>query len=119
MSTAWVTTFCMEHNWLLGLYNQEAQDDIFGSQPYIIAPGALAPNGTATPVEGGYQVTGRWEWGTGVMHFGLGDGGRAHAGGRLGCPRARHVHHSPGRSGSDRHLEYGRHGRHRQQRQSP
>ncbi len=68
VSTAWVTTFCMEHNWLLGLYNQEAQDDIFGKQPYIIAPGALAPNGTATPVEGGYKVTGRWEWGTGVMH---------------------------------------------------
>jgi alkylation response protein AidB-like acyl-CoA dehydrogenase len=67
ISTGWVTTFCMEHNWLLSLYNQEAQDDIFGRQPYIIAPGALAPNGTATPVDGG-RVTGRWEWGTGVMH---------------------------------------------------
>ncbi|MDH3640719.1 MAG: hypothetical protein OES38_01400 [Gammaproteobacteria bacterium] len=68
ISTGWVTTFCMEHNWLLGLYNQEAQDDIFGKQPYIIAPGALAPKGTATPVDGGYRVSGRWEWGTGVMH---------------------------------------------------
>jgi alkylation response protein AidB-like acyl-CoA dehydrogenase len=68
LSTGWVTTFCMEHNWLLSLYNQEAQDDIFGKQPYIIAPGALAPKGTATPVEGGFRVTGRWEWGTGVMH---------------------------------------------------
>jgi 3-hydroxy-9,10-secoandrosta-1,3,5(10)-triene-9,17-dione monooxygenase len=68
ISTGWVTTFCMEHNWLLGLYNAEAQDDIFGKHPYIIAPGALAPKGTATPVEGGYRVTGRWEWGTGVMH---------------------------------------------------
>lgn len=68
ISTGWVTTFCMEHNWLLSLYNQEAQDEIFGKQPYIIAPGALAPNGTATPVEGGYRVTGHWEWGTGVMH---------------------------------------------------
>ena len=68
LSTAWVTTFCMEHNWLLSLYNQEAQDDIFGKQPYIIAPGLLAPKGTATPVEGGYRISGRWEWGTGVMH---------------------------------------------------
>ncbi|MGE0622129.1 MAG: hypothetical protein AB7I04_00910 [Pseudomonadales bacterium] len=68
ISTGWVTTFCMEHNWLLALYNRTAQDDIFGKQPYIIAPGALAPKGTATPVEGGYRVTGRWEWGTGVMH---------------------------------------------------
>jgi 3-hydroxy-9,10-secoandrosta-1,3,5(10)-triene-9,17-dione monooxygenase len=68
VSTAWVVTFCMEHNWLLGLYGKEAQDDIFGRQPYIIAPGALAPKGQAVPVEGGFRVTGRWEWGTGVMH---------------------------------------------------
>ncbi len=68
LSTAWVVTFCMEHNWLLGLYNEEAQKDIFGRQPYIIAPGALAPKGRAEPVEGGYRVSGRWEWGTGVMH---------------------------------------------------
>lgn len=68
VSTAWVTTFCVEHNWLLALYNREAQEDIFGRQPYIIAPGTLAPKGKATPVEGGYRVTGRWEWGTGIMH---------------------------------------------------
>ncbi len=68
LSTAWVTTFCMEHNWLIGLYNQEAQDHIFGKHPYIIAPGALAPRGVATPVKGGFRLTGQWQWGTGVMH---------------------------------------------------
>lgn len=68
ISTAWVITFCMEHNWLLSLYNQEAQESVFGKYPYIIAPGALAPKGIATPVEGGYRLTGRWQWGTGVMH---------------------------------------------------
>ena len=68
LSTGWVVTFCMEHNWLLGLFNEQAQDEIFGRQPYIIAPGALAPKGTATPVDGGYRISGRWEWGTGVMH---------------------------------------------------
>jgi len=68
VSHAWVTTFCMEHNWLMALYNRDAQQDIFGSNPYIIAPGSLAPNGKATPVDGGYRITGRWQWGTGVMH---------------------------------------------------
>ena len=33
ISTAWVVTFCMEHNWLIGLYNQEAQDHIFSKHP--------------------------------------------------------------------------------------
>ncbi len=68
LSTAWVTTFCMEHNWLLALFDQPAQDDLFGSAPFIIAPGALSPNGVATPVAGGYSLSGRWQWGTGVMH---------------------------------------------------
>ena len=67
-SHAWVTTFCMEHNWLLSLYDRPAQDDILGTHSYIIAPGSLAPNGKATPVDGGYRITGRWQWGTGVMH---------------------------------------------------
>ena len=68
VSTGWVVTFCVEHNWLLGLYNEAAQEDIFGKHPYIIAPGALAPKGVAKPVEGGYLLNGRWQWGTGVMH---------------------------------------------------
>lgn len=68
ISTAWVVTFCMEHNWLIGLFNPDAQEHIFGQQPYIIAPGALAPKGLATKVDGGYRISGHWEWGTGVMH---------------------------------------------------
>jgi alkylation response protein AidB-like acyl-CoA dehydrogenase len=68
ISTAWVVTFCIEHNWLLGLFNEQAQEDIFGRFPYIIAPGALAPRGKAKPVEGGFMLSGHWEWGTGVMH---------------------------------------------------
>ncbi len=68
VSTAWVVTFCMEHNWLIGLFNPDAQEHIFGKQPYLIAPGALAPKGLATKVDGGYRLSGHWEWGTGVMH---------------------------------------------------
>lgn len=67
-SHAWVTTFCMEHNWLLSLYAEAAQEDLFGTNPYIISPGSLAPNGQATPADGGYRISGRWQWGTGVMH---------------------------------------------------
>ena len=68
VSTAWVTTFCMEHNWLLAQFDPSAQEEIFGQQPYIVAPGSISPNGRATPVSGGYELSGRWQWGTGVMH---------------------------------------------------
>jgi alkylation response protein AidB-like acyl-CoA dehydrogenase len=67
-STAWVTTFCMEHNWMLAQFPQRAQEEIFGSQPYVIAPGAISPNGRATARGDGWVLNGRWQWGTGVMH---------------------------------------------------
>ncbi|BCW90513.1 Flavin-dependent monooxygenase, oxygenase subunit HsaA [Alphaproteobacteria bacterium SO-S41] len=68
-STGWVAAFCVEHNWMLSQFPKALQDETFGGEfPYIIAPGATMPPGTAKPVEGGYRLTGRWKWGTGVMH---------------------------------------------------
>ena len=67
-STAWVTVFCMEHNLLVSLYPESVQDEIFGKQPYVMAPACAMPPGRAVPVDGGYRVTGRWRYGTGVMH---------------------------------------------------
>ena len=72
-STGWVAAFCVEHNWMLSQFPERFQDEVFGGNgdervPYVIAPGATNPPGKAIPVEGGYQVSGRWKWGTGVMH---------------------------------------------------
>lgn len=68
-STGWVASFCVEHNWMLAQFPKAAQDEIFGGGwPYVIAPGVTMPPGRAEPVAGGYRLTGRWRWGTGVMH---------------------------------------------------
>jgi 3-hydroxy-9,10-secoandrosta-1,3,5(10)-triene-9,17-dione monooxygenase len=67
-STGWVTTFYMEHNWMLAQFPPETQEEIFGSQPYVLAPGSISPTGKALPTDDGYLLTGRWAWGTGVMH---------------------------------------------------
>ncbi len=67
-STGWITTFYMEHNWLLAHFAPEAQQHIFGTQPYVLAPGAISPNGRAVPVADGYELNGRWPWGTGIVH---------------------------------------------------
>lgn len=67
-STGWVAAFCVEHNWLLANFPQEAQDETFGRQSYVIAPAVTVPPGRATPVKGGFRLSGHWRWGTGVVH---------------------------------------------------
>jgi 3-hydroxy-9,10-secoandrosta-1,3,5(10)-triene-9,17-dione monooxygenase len=68
-STGWITTFYMEHNWLLGMFPGELQEEIFSRQPYVLAPGSVNPkDGTATPKGDGYELTGHWRFGTGIVH---------------------------------------------------
>ena len=40
-STGWITTFYMEHNLLLGLFDDELRREIFTAQPFILAPGTV------------------------------------------------------------------------------
>jgi len=68
-STGWITTFYMEHNWLLGLFAPEVQEEIYSRQPYVLAPGSVNPkDGEATPKGDGYELTGHWKFGTGIVH---------------------------------------------------
>jgi alkylation response protein AidB-like acyl-CoA dehydrogenase len=68
-STGWITTFYMEHNWLLGMFPAELQEEVFSRQPFVLAPGSVNPkDGTATPKGLGYELTGHWKFGTGIVH---------------------------------------------------
>ena len=67
-STGWTACFAAEHNWLIAQMPEEIQAEVWGMTPYVIAPSCASPPGTATPVEGGYRLKGRWKWGTVVMH---------------------------------------------------
>ncbi|MEL6258910.1 MAG: acyl-CoA dehydrogenase family protein, partial [Pseudomonadota bacterium] len=43
---------------------RETAEEIFGD-PNVITGGVFAPMGKAQPVEGGYRISGRWQWGSG------------------------------------------------------
>jgi 3-hydroxy-9,10-secoandrosta-1,3,5(10)-triene-9,17-dione monooxygenase len=67
-SMAWVTTFYIEHNWMLCQFPEAFQRELYANRSYILAPASLAPGGVAEPADGGFLLVGRWQWGTGVMH---------------------------------------------------
>jgi 3-hydroxy-9,10-secoandrosta-1,3,5(10)-triene-9,17-dione monooxygenase len=65
-STAWTLGFYMLHNWMLALFPEAVQDEVFASGP-VLCPAPLAPTGRGEPVAGGVRLTGKWSWATGVM----------------------------------------------------
>ncbi|MGO2112494.1 MAG: acyl-CoA dehydrogenase family protein, partial [Pseudoclavibacter sp.] len=66
--TAWVVTLVNICNWLVGLYPEKTQDEIFGSDPQAKVSGVLAPTATTRRVEGGWRVTGKWHYNSGSWH---------------------------------------------------
>ena len=67
-STAWVASLLNVCAWLASLFPERAQRDLWGDDPDAWVAGSLAPHGSATPVEGGWRVTGRWMWASGCLH---------------------------------------------------
>ncbi|OBJ83494.1 acyl-CoA dehydrogenase [Mycobacterium gordonae] len=66
-STAWTAAFYTIHNWMLSLFDEQAQAEGFATEPFL-ASAPLAPTGRGTPTDGGVSLSGRWSWATGVMH---------------------------------------------------
>lgn len=67
-STAWTAGHLAEHAWMLGRWPQAVQDEVFAAGPAPLAAATGAPVGSARAVPGGYEITGRWGFASGVMH---------------------------------------------------
>lgn len=67
-STAWNAGHLMEHVWMLARWPQAAQDEVFADGPAPLAAATAAPVGRAEKVPGGYAITGRWSFASGVLH---------------------------------------------------
>ncbi len=66
-STAWVYSNLASHAWNLGQLEAQAQHDIWDQDPDALGATGLAfPCGKATPVAGGYRLSGKWPFGSGV-----------------------------------------------------
>jgi len=64
-STGWCYSVWSIHNWMLGFWPEQAQDEYFATGPDTLSSSAFAPTGRLTPVDGGFKLSGRWEFSSG------------------------------------------------------
>ncbi len=66
-STAWNIGNLGIHHWMLALYDERAQDEVWGTNPdALIASGIAYPQGRGRKVDGGFVVSGLWNFSSGV-----------------------------------------------------
>ncbi|MEO1272552.1 MAG: acyl-CoA dehydrogenase family protein [Myxococcota bacterium] len=64
-STAWVLGVVGVHSWQLALFDQQAQEDVWGESTDVLISSSYMPVGKVVPVEGGYRLSGRWGFSSG------------------------------------------------------
>ena len=70
-STAWNVGNLGIHHWMLALYDERAQQEVWGADPdALIASGIAYPQGRARRVDGGLVLSGFWNFSSGVDHAG-------------------------------------------------
>lgn len=71
-SSAWVLAILGVHNWRLALFPDEAAAEVWSSplEPSPLVAASTPPAGTVARVTGGYRISGRWPFASGVDHCG-------------------------------------------------
>ena len=68
LSTGWVTAFYMGHNWMLTKFPEAVQREVWAERPFGLIPIQPSPGVSITPVSGGYEISGRQSFSSGIMH---------------------------------------------------
>jgi 3-hydroxy-9,10-secoandrosta-1,3,5(10)-triene-9,17-dione monooxygenase len=66
-STGWNVGNLSIHHWMLALYDERAQEEVWGTDPdALIASGIAFPQGRGRRVDGGFVISGFWNFSSGV-----------------------------------------------------
>jgi len=65
-SSAWGCSLGTVHQWLVGTFPAQAQEDVWKNDPSAIVCGSYAPTIKAEKVDGGYLISGKWHWASNV-----------------------------------------------------
>ena len=62
-STGWNLANLQIHHWMLAMYDERAQEEVLGANPEaLIASGIAYPQGRAKKADGGFVISGRWNF---------------------------------------------------------
>ncbi|WP_156758559.1 acyl-CoA dehydrogenase family protein [Actinokineospora pegani] len=67
-STSWVVNNINGSNLLATRFPRRVRDEVFGDNPGARLASIFAAPGAATPVDGGYQLSGKWPYASGILH---------------------------------------------------
>ena len=87
MSTGWMYGVVGCHPYEIALFHEQAQADVWGDDPATLVSSSYQPVGKVTVVDGGFRLSGRWGFSTGVGALPMGRAGRAGATHRTGAAR--------------------------------
>lgn len=67
-STGWVAGVYTDHQILIGMFDPRAADDVWGDNHDALVSAGFTPGGKNTRADGGWQISGSWEWSSGCDH---------------------------------------------------
>src|SRR5579864_2576589 len=66
-STSWCYSVWASHNWIVGMYPMQAQEEYFARSPDVLCSSAFAAaNRYLEPADGGLRLAGRWSFSSGA-----------------------------------------------------
>ncbi|MGH7073505.1 MAG: flavin-dependent monooxygenase, partial [Stellaceae bacterium] len=87
-SQAWVANVYAEHPYIVAMFQDEAQHEVWGDDADALIAASLLPvNNRVEKVDGGYRLSGKWPFASGIFHAlwaivgemgDIGDGQRDH-----------------------------------------
>jgi indole-3-acetate monooxygenase len=67
-SVGWTVMIGRSAPVFFGKLPRQTFDDLYAERPDVILAGTINPTGMATPVDGGFRVTGQWSFASGCQH---------------------------------------------------
>jgi alkylation response protein AidB-like acyl-CoA dehydrogenase len=67
-AASWVLMVCVAHDYIVGRFPEECQEQVYGEGADNLVAGSLTPQGTIERVAGGWRLNGRWQFGSGCEH---------------------------------------------------